>query len=203
MSSPIVEKIGSLSRGQAFVGSAILALLYYMFMYNNGANLQKNIAALKKQTTDLQQEIKKYEKAKEDAKAYKLALDEEGPKFAAIVKFLPEELSEFQVMEILSTEAKAVGARVKGTTSSPTKASKDDIYHTISVNMQLELTYTQLLLFLSYITKVDRVISLKSFTISRRNAELDGEALLDVKADFLAYRYNPESDKSEVLKYAK
>jgi Tfp pilus assembly protein PilO len=203
LSNPAIEKLAMLSRQQTIIGAVIVAAAYFMFFYNSGQSFEAKLQANQKQIADTKAELKKYEKAKEDAKAYKQSISEEGPKFETILRFLPEELSEFQVMELLSTEAKAAGARLKGSFSNPVKNDKDSLYHSLSVKLQLEVTYTQLLLFLSYISKVDRVIALKNFTINKKNLEVDGEMLLDVTAEFHAYKYNPESSKSEVKKYAK
>ena len=132
-------------------------------------------------------------KAEEDAKKYKEALEQEGPKFEAIVKYMPTELSEFEVMEVLSTEVKAAGGRVKSTNAKALPQNDKDLYHTIGVDLTLEITYSQLLLFLSYLTKTDKIITLKQVTMSKRDKEIEGESLLSFSGQFEAYKYNPKS----------
>ncbi|MCB9026157.1 MAG: type 4a pilus biogenesis protein PilO [Bdellovibrionaceae bacterium] len=190
--SPAIEKLSSLTNQQLVIGSIIIAALYYMLMYDDGTRLENAIATTKTSIQTYQAQLQEYQKAEEEAKAFKLALDQEGPKFDAIVKFMPVELSEFEVLEILSTEVKAAGGRVKSSNAVREKTEGEQIYNKIEAKLGLEITYSQFLLFLSYITKVDKIISLKEVSFSRKNEELDGEMLLTVDATFIAYQYKPK-----------
>lgn len=190
--SPNIEKLSSLSNKQLVIGGIVLAAIYYMFLYDDGTRLENTIASTKTSIQGYQVQLQEYQKAEEEAKAFKAALDQEGPKFDAIVKYMPAELSEFEVMEILSTEVKAAGGRVKSTNAIRSAQNDKEIYNKIEAEIGLEITYSQFLLFLSYLTKVDKIISLKKVSFSKKNEELDGEMLLNVDAKFVAFQYKPK-----------
>ncbi|MCB0356043.1 MAG: type 4a pilus biogenesis protein PilO [Bdellovibrionales bacterium] len=190
--SPLVEKLSALTLKQALAGSVGLAFLYYLLMYNDGSSLEKAIKNTKQNIQTQQIELRKFEKAEEDAKRFKAALAEEGPKFESIIKYMPAELSEFEVMEILSSEVKAAGGRVKSTNATKVTSNSKDIYETIGVDLTLEITYSQLLLFLSYLTKTDKIVSLKEASINTNRQEVDGETLVSFFGHFEAYKYRSE-----------
>lgn len=195
--SPAIQKLASLNTQQVAIGSVVIAVMYYMFMYDDGKRLEQSIAASKTSIQQYQTDLEQYAKAEEEAKVFNEALAIEGPKFDAIIKYMPEKLTEFDVMEILSTEAKAAGGRVRSNNAvRATSQDSSQIYKIIQADLNLDITYSQFLQFLSYLTKTDKIIILREFSISKTKEENEGEVLLNINAKFEGYQYNPKEENA-------
>lgn len=191
--NPNIEKISLLSQRQIVIGAAIVLGLYYMFMYEDGIQLESGVKTAKQNIKKIEGEIQSYKKAEEDAKIFRAAIEKDASKFDAIVKYMPAELSEFEVMEMLSTEVKAAGGRVKSSSAIKKNGGDNQIYNVIEATMSLEISYSQFLLFLSYITKLEKIITLSKLSLKRVNVKIEGETLLNVDANFEAYQYSPKN----------
>ncbi len=196
MSNPIVQKINGLSTGMCWLVSLALLGVYYGVMYDSGSTAHTKIDEAKKSIEAASKEIKSLEKAEADAKAYQETLKQMGERLQQVTKYIPEELTDFDLMGILSSEAKAAGASISNIVAATAAVDTSSIYQEVGVSVQLKASYTQLLQFLSYITRADKIIVLKAVTMRKTtNVTSEGEALLDFDAQFAGYRYSKNDEK--------
>ena len=110
MSSPVVEKINSLSPQQSMILGLVIAAIYYFMIYDDGSRIESKIKSSKGQISSSRAELESLKKAEQDAKRFANIKKEMGDSLSEVVKYIPEELNDFDLMGILSTEAKAAGA---------------------------------------------------------------------------------------------
>ena len=81
--------------------------------------------------------------------------------------------------------------------------SKDGLYTTLPFRISIRGTYSNVTLFLSYLTKVNRIVNIGSFTITSVDDPKDKKKkIATFTSEILTYRYNSskEDEKKEEKK---
>jgi Tfp pilus assembly protein PilO len=200
------EKLKQLTFGKAIIGGLVLAAIYYFAIYNNGAAIEESINTTQTQITAQEQELTTIKKAIADAERYQMAKKTLGQELDVVLKAIPVELSAIDLMRTLSNEAKSIGVSIlsinaqqnSGYSSAPTTGPKP-FFEPVGVTVNLEGSYNQLMLFLSNLTKTDRIITVGSMNLQIRDStgSLDGKGatVLKMNGEFKAYRYLPSEKK--------
>ena len=202
--------------------SAVLAGLYYYGMYDKGVVQTNKIANAKTQEKKLKLQLEKAVESEENAKKYKILEEELGDKLEKIIRYIPYELGDADIMSLISNSAKFVGASISSLQSSGSGgggsfnngggngegANEKQFLEKINIQVSLEATYSQILLFLSELTRADRIINPDSISLSVSNSSgrsngnvSDTESFINFTGTFVAYRYkvDEESDNDEYL----
>lgn len=196
------EKLQQLSAGKALLIGLGVALFYYFVMYDSGEVLQNNInnvqATLQQQRAELQgmkSEIAEAQKIEDEVRK----LNEE---MNMVKQAAPENYSSLELMKVLSSEAKIVGANIVSLTAASSQNQQNteaQVFVPVAVSLELEATFNQLMLFLSNLTKISRLIvpDKLEFVLKNPSTALEtASPTLAFKADFRAYRYNPTGAKA-------
>lgn len=192
----IWEKINQLSIGRAMFIGLFLATFYYFTGYNDGTVLQAQITANEAKMVELQKNIKEEEIKIERINQYKKTTEALGESFNKFLSYIPEKLRNTDLMKTVSTEAKAAGANIIRV-SELGGGTRSEFYEEVRVSVELVGTFQQMMLFMSYLTKVDQIITLSKLAI-RNNAgdQIDMESpTLSISADLRGYRYLSEAIK--------
>ena len=192
----IWDKINQLSIGRAILIGMILAGFYYFLGYNNGALLDSQMAANKAKTAELQKSIKDEEAKIERINQYKKTTEQLGESFNRFLSYIPEKLRNTDLMKIVSTEAKAAGANIVRVAEQGV-GMRSEFYEEVKVNVELVGTFQQMMLFMSFLTKVDQIITVSKLNIRSNSSEqLDvASPSLQITADLRGYRYLAEGQK--------
>lgn len=190
------QKLQQLTMGKAFLGAVVLAFLYYMLLYNDGSVLTASIATANSEIVVKEQELQKIKVAIADAERYQKTKDALGTELDTVLKAVPEKLLPTDIMKLLSTEAKNIGVNIinlsAGGSFQQGGQAENPFFEPISVSITLEGTYTNLMLFLSAITKSDKIITAPALTLESKNTaviEDSGPTILRLTAEFRAYRF--------------
>ncbi len=208
----IQEKFESITPVQIIVVSAVLAGLYWMGVYKDGQAQQNKIAAAVKKQAILKLQLEKAIESEENAKKYKILEDELGDKLEKIVKYIPYELGDADIMSLISNSAKFVGANIssiQGSGGSNTNFSRNNngenknqnFLEKINIQVSLEASYSQILLFLSELTRADRIINPEtvSLDIAKKSRGNDGDQTdtINFSGNFIAYRYKVDDENED------
>lgn len=194
------KQLQNLTIGKALIGAVVVAFLYYMLMYNDGAVLSASITAANNEIQVKEQELEKIKVAIADAERYQQTKNALGNELGNVLKAIPEKLLPTDIMKLLSTEAKNVGVNIinltpDGATFQNFQEKDKPFFEPVSVSVTLEGTYTNLMLFLSAITKSDKIITVPSLVLENKAAASASEdsspTSLRLTAEFRAYRYIP------------
>lgn len=188
----IWEKINQISLGRAIIIGLVLATFYYYLGYNDGSVLTAQIASNKERSVAIQKEIKDEEVKIERINQYKKTTEALGESFNTFLAYIPEKLRNTDLMKIVSTEAKAAGANI-ARVSEQGAGARGDFYEEVKVSVELDATFQQLMLFMSFLTKVDQIITISKLSISNlSNSLFDAESSqLQITAELRGYRYLP------------
>ncbi len=192
----IWDKINQLSIGRAIVIGLVLAGFYYYLGYNNGALLDSQLAANKAKTVELQKSIKDEEAKIERINQYKKTTEQLGESFNRFLSYIPEKLRNTDLMKIVSTEAKAAGTNIVRVAEQGVGV-RSEFYEEVKVNVELVGNFQQMMLFMSFLTKVDQIITVSKLNIRSNSSEqLDVTSpSLQINADLRGYRYLAEGQK--------
>ncbi len=166
------------------MGLLMAATIHYFFggIGANGAKIEKlkvDIQAssdkLKRTTERTADKAKFQEEVERMSQIFRLALD-----------YLPKELDIQDLLRKIYSESRAAGVQL--TNFKPKDPVSKDFYDELLMEIELRGTYPQLVLFLSYVSKLPRIINIKNVELGEP-VYLDGVATLRMKGTLVAYRY--------------
>lgn len=198
------ERLKRITVGMSFGISLFLGVLYYFSMYDDGTSLETQISSLRSQYEASQTEFENLKKAIADAERFKITVATLGAEMDRILLALPAKLTSLDLMKIISTEAKTVGVDILNVTSSGTAPNmksegETQFYEGVPIDVSLSGTYNQIMLFLSNLTRLDKIIVAKrlAFNSSTSGSVTGAAPTITLAASFHAYRYISESATKE------
>ncbi|MCB0383952.1 MAG: type 4a pilus biogenesis protein PilO [Bdellovibrionales bacterium] len=198
----LADRMQQLTFGKALMFGLLIAGLYYSIGYDSGSELEVSIAQTKEQIQDKQTQIKGLERQIERIKTMQKVMGVLGTEFDSFLSYIPEKMSMPDLMKIISTEAKAAGVGINGigeVTSSMAggRATSEEgqFYEEMIVEVELVGTYAQLLLFLSYLTKLDKILSISQLSMVSSAKIGDRESpMITFKCFIKGFRYLPAQE---------
>lgn len=191
----IEQSLRELDIAKALVIGLSVAALYYFFVYNDGKAIEGQIANASRQIEANKTEKQKVLAAAEVVRRFQKTKEDLGTKFDALVKYIPEDYKASEQMKIISREAKSAGADIVSL-SQAGKGSKSKYYEEMMVSVSLTGTYSQIVLFLSNLTKTDRVFLVKSMSFAgasggraSKDVKDEGAPTVNFTAQLAGYRY--------------
>src|SRR5262249_1068309 len=106
------ERLRNLTIGKAFLIGVVLALGYYFGMYNDGHNLEQRITAVQGEITKNRAQAEELRKVIKDAESFQQTMHSLGEEMEMVLRAIPSKLSSFELMKILSEEAKNVSVQI-------------------------------------------------------------------------------------------
>ena len=189
------ERLQQLTYSKVLLLGLLIAGLYYAIGYDNGKNLKNSAEQMKVQIKEKAAEIKDLELQAERIINMKKMMGVLGEDLENFLAYIPEKMSITDLMKIISTEAESAGVNVNrmGEFRSPSPSrvlEKGQFYEELAVELNLQGTYAQLLLFLSYLTKLDKILSVSQLSMESNAQQGDRESpIISFNCVILGYRY--------------
>lgn len=202
------EKLSQLTFGRATIIGLVLAAVYFFTLYNDGTVIENQIAASQGEVQKNRAEVESIRQAILDAERYQQTMSVLGAEMEKVVKAIPAKLNSLDLMKTISTEAKGVGAEINQLNSPQTASigtadeNPNRFYEVIPIEVDITGTYNQIMLFLSNLTKLDKIITAERLimAISQRGSGKSSSSvpIINMKASLQAYRYKPPVKRVEV-----
>jgi type IV pilus assembly protein PilO len=191
-----LAKLGTMSLGKVLMLSLVVSGLYYMIAYDAGDTWRAVIAQTIQTKADLEEKTRKIDKDLEEVNNLREAQEKDAERLNILLGYIPEKLSNFELMKTLSNEAKAVGVNINQIRDKGGQATTTEFYEEIGVDIDLEGSFSQLVLFLSNLTRLNQILTLES--LSLRAAQGDSSLLMSAQVN--GYRYVSKRPGGEVAK---
>src|SRR5690606_9948143 len=150
-------------KGMFLIIGLLLGVLYY---WSNSDTLDAQDSAIEAKKVEIETLDKAIGVAQKIAND-KTKIEEENQtvsdQLKAAIEFLPNKLNEQEVLIKISNEARSAG--VNPTSIQPKKAQQKGFYEELQMDVELEGSYSQLVLFLSYISKIQRIVNIKGLDL--------------------------------------
>ncbi len=183
----------TMSPAQASIIGLVIAGLLYFFVFGGDGSLVKSIKPLKNQKIQLTKDIQDKEKIIQQAVAYQQSIKKLGNTINKVVKHIPKDMSSTKMMRSLTDSAKVSGVNIIDVSDrggSRNRKSESALYTKIPVSIKLEGNFTQIMMFLSNLTKLDNIITVEELSID--SGKRLGEGIVAFSAIFVGYKYKDE-----------
>lgn len=191
--------MNSLTPTKSFIIGLIAAGLCYFFVFNDAPKLNSELKRVTAENKNYVNELNKLKQSISEAQKYQRTKEELGETINKIVKFIPQDLNESKMTIKLTSAANEAGVNIlnvqKGQTTR--EQMKKGLYKEIPVNIKLEGTFSQIMKFLSSLTKLDNIVTIKKFDLSKSRSQ-KGAGLIEFTSTFVGYRYMEKEEKSEI-----
>lgn len=211
----LMQKFKGLAFGRAFLIGLFIAGAYLSIYYDSGSALESQISGVSSEITKSKNEIESVKKAITDAERYQKTMSNRETEMQKVLRAIPEKLEASDLMRTISLEAKGVGAEINGLVSRASSRSSSaqsndkskSFYEEIPIDIDLTGTYNQIMLFLSNMTRLDKVVTANkmTFTLASKGRTSAASAVspnINLKATLQAYRYLPEEKSTKSAKGA-
>lgn len=185
------EQLRNLTMTKCLVVSLVLAGFYYAGAYNDGTALETQIAGMDQQLSANQTEVAAVQKAIQDAERYEKTMAALGKEMEVVLKAIPKDISSVDLMKIISNEAKVVGVEINSLGDSRGNPENSTaLYVPVAVDLAIKGTYNQVMLFLSNLTKLDKIINTANLTLTAQSVTTPTQSpSIDLKVLVEAYKY--------------
>ncbi|MCB0393639.1 MAG: type 4a pilus biogenesis protein PilO [Bdellovibrionales bacterium] len=182
----MIEKINKLSPLMCFLIGLGLAGFTYFNSGEGLERLQSSVVNAQNEWDRQQEEVKSAQAIANDKAKFEEELNYVSDRLKAALEYLPTDLNAQEILSKLYGEASSAG--VKLLSVKPGVGQKDKFYEEISLDIQMEGSFSQLTLFLSYISKLKRILRVKDYELSVKEV-VDGRPILTMRGVLVAYRY--------------
>jgi type IV pilus assembly protein PilO len=182
-----------LTYGKSLIIGLVITGIYYLAMFDDGVPLQNQINSTNSEMEKSKAEMQSVRQAILDAARFEQTKDTLGAEMDRVLRAIPAKLNSTELMRILSNEAKEVGAQINQV-SAPNvppqqDANKSAFYEPVDVEIDISGSYNQVMLFLSNLTRLDKIVTMRKLSISLR--ELSGpsaQPVINLKASLSAHK---------------
>lgn len=192
-----------LAFGKAFLVGLGVTTLYFFGVYDNGGVLEAQIAMATSEITANKNEVESVRKAIEDAERYRQTMAMLGAEMERVLKAIPAKLDSLELMRMIANEAKGVGAEINQVNSPQNFRNSSDgtdgpkpFYENVPIEINIAGTYNQIMIFLSNLTRLDKIITSEKMSLSVVQSPVSGRRAtvptINLKASLQAYRYLSE-----------
>ena len=193
----LVSKLEELSIIKALVIGLVIGALYW-FLSEDGAQQLQVIEANKIQVETLRKDLAALENTVREVQEHQVRIGALGNELANLSSYISEKSKAIDLMKKISSEAKAAGLDILNLTESQdfVQNTGPSLYTTYNIQADLQGTFSQHLLFLSFLTNLKTIVTVGNFNMAVENAELAAAGADSPDAKFTVkltgYRYNPE-----------
>ena len=186
-----LNRFASFSPIQIMMGSLFLAGVYYITFYDAGFNLENQISNAQAQFSELETKSKSLDRDLAEIAMLKATQERDAERLKVLLDYIPEKLNSVGLMQIVSTEAKAVGVNINKISAENT-ISGGEFYEEIPVLIDVSGSFVQFLRLLSGMTRLEQIFSFSNLKISRTGDGSD-RASLTMTTLLKGYKYKGEA----------
>lgn len=165
----LLKRIAYLDIAKVSFLAAVVGGIYYSSYYDPGTVIQTNLEKLQAEMRTEEAKRKDTEATLREVERMKSSVGLLTDQYQVISKKLPDQLSSREINRSIDGFARSSGVNVKGRKPSNT-ALKTDVIEEVPVDLVLEGTYSELALFVYYISAAERLARVKKISITANDS---------------------------------
>lgn len=183
-----ILQLGELTWSKVIVGGLIVAGLYWAFYYDDGTALDATIKTLNTKYSESERQLRETKEAMADAEKFEKAVRQNEIQFEKVLEYLPQEINANELTRLVNQQAQLSGTRVVST-KAVDQIERKDFYEMTRLEFGLSGSFSQVVLFLSSLSKIQRLLTLDKLKIKVAQASSDDHATVDLTGILVGYRY--------------
>lgn len=169
-----------------FIVGTMLVSGYYFWMFDTGQDVDVRIATLSSELEKATSDLDDTNRVIADKTQFQAEFQEVSEKFRAAIEYLPETFNVQELLKQISDEARASGVTLASV--KPRNPEPKDFYDELSMEIELEGPFSLLTTFLAYMSKQNRIVTIKNIAIDYKNT-VDLVPRLRMVGTLQSYRY--------------
>lgn len=173
------------------VGIAALGIYFYAF-HDDGSSLETNLKKIESELKLEQDKEKEVQQAFTEQEKIKKEVENLGQQFVIASKAIPTDHQIGEILVSISSLAAASGVNV--IQQQQGKEVLKEIVEEKPMRVKLEGSYTEIVRFLDYLSRLERILRVRDFTISRSSAfDAKKSNRLVFEGEIISYRFVGEA----------
>lgn len=194
-----ILQLGEMTWSKVIIGGLIALGAYWGLYYDNGEKLETEIQQLTDRLAESERQLRETKEAMANTERFEKLVRQNEIQFEKVMEYLPQDTNSNELTRLVNQVSQLSGARVKET--QPTNvAERKDFYEMTRIKVDLQGSFSQVVLFLSSLSKVQRLLtfdSLEIITSEGRGNVGEGETPeLNLVATMVGYRYLKDHEMS-------
>ena len=183
----------SLDFGKLAGAMLITTFVFWYFILDDGSVLKNDIRRVGAEVNVEREKVKESERAIKESDTVKAQLSSLGDKYGEVTALIPQELPVSDVLRTISTTAALTGVNIK--LQEPKPPSQRDILEEMPFKLLLEGTFSEVTMFLYYISTAERIMRVSNFSISLGGGTGQELGTVQFEGDLVAYRFVGKIEK--------
>lgn len=195
-----------ITQTQALLIGLLIAGVYFISAYDDGTALMTQKDQVQAEVRQLEVDLTNMKKSIEQAQQYEKLAKDKGDKFLQLTRFLPKDFDRKEQMRMIAQEARLAAMEPSLSEGGAGSGKKFEFFEEQEVDANIKGTFIKLMVFLSNLTKGNRVLGVRSLNLqSEARNYADGTETkaptLNIQIKFVGYRYiASEKDKDTAAK---
>ena len=171
--------------------SGILTSGYWMFFFDPGTSIKEETKNLASQVMQTDKKIRDKKRSLAEAVQFDDSVKKLGKEIEELYKLIPKQLSNRQMFQDLARISKESGLEVLSMKGSQNQKSSE-LYEALGIQLAVEGEFSQLLTFLSKLTSLDKIVTVKNVNIQPVTQSKSNSKIQKIKAQvsILGFRYS-------------
>lgn len=196
----LINNLLSISNSKFLLIGVAIGALYYFFAFDNGSNIQSKGKVLQKELKTMKKELQKFEEILRNKEKYGDMLPQLLKSIEHVIQYLPEDFTLNHLIDALTTQLKASGTQVISIQNAKKSIyPKNPNIEEISIDVVLRGNYSQILTFLSLLTKLKLILRVKNMELLfEKQLPEEKSPVLRMNSVIIAYRYIDEEENENL-----
>jgi Tfp pilus assembly protein PilO len=188
----LIVGLGEASWSKILVIGLLLAGLYYLAMYDNGAALRAALESSTHQLADTTKKLRETKKALDDAARFEKDVIAQEQNFKKVTEFMPADINAAELNQILTRQATLAGVKIMKL-DPQAGDQRIDFYEMTRMKVVVQGSFAQILSFMSNLTKVPKLLTFDDLELAMIPAGDPEQPKINGTGTLVAYRYIPEA----------
>ena len=166
--------------------AGLLGYMNYSGSQTGIEGIENQIEKQKALVAEAESKVSDAKKFVSDRKKFEEEMNKVSDQLRAAVEYLPTKLNSQDVLTKISNEARSSGVNLASI--QPKNSQAKGFYEELLMEVEVEGSYGQLVTFLSYISRIQRIVNIRGLDLKVKQMTEDGP-ILAMRGTLVAYRY--------------
>lgn len=188
--SAYLVKLGELKWSQVAMFGFLAAAVYYLLLFDDGTTLAADIDQRKAAVAEGRRKLEETKTAVANADRFQKEVETAREQFAKIIEYMPSNLTQSEMTNIVSKEISGAGAKViRFEPVNGGNAQKNDVYDSVRVKVTISGTFVQIVKFLSNLSNVPKLLTFDRVQLENSTTVESEAPVLSFEGVIAGHRY--------------